>query len=285
MVSAADRVNNPARASVWLDRRTPSRSRRSAQPTGLDRERITAASVRLLDAEGLAKFSMRRLAAELDVTAMSLYWYVDTKDDLLELALDSVHSEIESPGENTDWRVGLRELAASYRGLLVRHVWVSSLIGHFLNIGPHAMLFAYSVQDVVRATGLPPRQRTGALSAVFQFVYGFGTIEGHFAQHAAAAGLSQDAFFQQAMGTIQAEPKLRGALEAAQDRMEARGGDTVEEMRERDFEVALNVLIAGIETMRRDGTGFGTGTGTEQGRGGAQGRAQDQGQGQAAGGR
>ena len=55
-----------------------------------DRERITEATVRLLDAEGLAKFSMRRLAAELNVTAMSVYWYVDTKDDLLELALDAV---------------------------------------------------------------------------------------------------------------------------------------------------------------------------------------------------
>lgn len=51
----------------------------------------------MLDAEGLAKFSMRRLAAELNVTAMSVYWYVDTKDDLLELALDAVFGELELP--------------------------------------------------------------------------------------------------------------------------------------------------------------------------------------------
>ena len=53
-----------------------------------------ATSVRLLDEEGLAKFSMRRLAAELNVTAMSVYWYVDTKDDIFELALDAVFGEV-----------------------------------------------------------------------------------------------------------------------------------------------------------------------------------------------
>ncbi|MFG2560899.1 TetR/AcrR family transcriptional regulator [Streptomyces sp. NPDC048496] len=250
MVSAADRVKNPARTSVWLDQRAPSRTRKSDQPAGLDRDRITAASVRLLDAEGLAKFSMRRLAAELDVTAMSLYWYVDTKDDLLELALDSVYSEIAPPRGEAHWHDRLRELATTYRELLVQHVWVSPLAGHFLNIGPHSMLFSYAVQDVIRATGLPLHQQTGALSAVFQFVYGFGTIEGHIVQRSAEAGLSQDEFFQQAMGAIRSQPQLSRIVESSQDLMDARGGDTVEEMRERDFTFALDLLIAGIEAMR-----------------------------------
>lgn len=250
MVSAADRVNSRARTSVWLDQRAPSRNRRADQPAGLDREKITAAAVRLLDAEGLAKFSMRRLAAELDVTAMSLYWYVETKDDLLELALDSVYSEIAPPREEAHWHERLRELATTYRELLVRHTWVSPLAGHFLNIGPHSMLFSYAVQDVIRATGLPLRGQTGALSAVFQFVYGFGTIEGHFVQRSAEAGLSQDEFFQQAMGTIRSQPQLSRIVESSQDLMDARGGDTVEEMRERDFAFALDLLIAGIEAMR-----------------------------------
>ncbi|AXE79066.1 TetR/AcrR family transcriptional regulator [Streptomyces atratus] len=250
MVSAADRVKNPARTSVWLDQRTPSRTRKSDQPAGLDRDRITAASVRLLDAEGLAKFSMRRLAAELDVTAMSLYWYVDTKDDLLELALDSVYSEIAPPREDAHWHDRLRELAVSYRELLVRHGWVSPLAGHFLNMGPHSMLFSHAMQDVVRATGLPLHQQTGALSAVFQFVYGFGTIEAHFVQRSAESGVSQDEFFQQALGTIRSQPQLSRIVESSQNLMDARGGDTVEEMRDRDFTFALDLLIAGIEAMR-----------------------------------
>ncbi|MCX5398153.1 TetR/AcrR family transcriptional regulator [Streptomyces sp. NBC_00102] len=261
MVSAADRAEEPAprtapapsamRTSVWLTERPASRTRRSeGSPAGLDRDRITAATVRLLDAEGLAKFSMRRLAAELDVTAMSLYWYVDTKDDLLELALDSVHGEIAAPREDAAWPDRLRELAAAYRALLVRHVWASSLVGSFLNIGPHSLLFTRAVQDVIRATGLPLHRQTGALSAVFQFVYGFGTIEGDLRRRSAAAGVSQDEYFQQAMTAYRSEPSLKPVVDVSQGLMDARGGDTVEEMRERDFAFALDLLIAGIETIR-----------------------------------
>ncbi|MEV1047726.1 TetR/AcrR family transcriptional regulator [Streptomyces sp. NPDC049916] len=248
--SASGRGDVPARTSVWLERRTPSRSRRSESPAGLDRDRITEASVRLLDAEGLAKFSMRRLAAELDVTAMSLYWYVDTKDDLLELALDAVYAEVAPPPEDADWQVRLREFARSYRELIVRHIWISPLAGTFLNIGPNAMLFAYAVQDIVRATGLPLERQTGALAAVFQFVYGFSTVEGHFKARCDATGMTQDAYHRRAMGAIRSQPDLRRIAESSEDLAAARGGDTVEEMRERDFVFALDLLVAGIEAMR-----------------------------------
>ncbi|WP_406147351.1 TetR/AcrR family transcriptional regulator [Streptomyces sp. NBC_01012] len=247
MGSAADRAKKPSRVSVWLERRTPTRTRRTDQPAGLDVQRITAASVRLLDADGLAKFSMRRLAAELDVTAMSLYWYVDTKDDLLELALDTVFGEIPATPEDADWHDRLRELATSYRKMFVRHPWVSALIGSFLNIGPHAMLFSYAVQDVIRVTGLPLERRTGAMAAVFQFVYGFGTTEGHFVQRTAQAGLTQDEYVERAMGMIRADPDAHRAMRPSEELMDARGGATVEEMRDRDFTFALDLLIAGIE--------------------------------------
>ncbi|MFE9766701.1 TetR/AcrR family transcriptional regulator [Streptomyces sp. NPDC005808] len=254
MVRAADRAERPARTSVWLAGRAPrggAAHRGGGQPSGLDRDRITEVTVRLLDAEGMAKFSMRRLAAELNVTAMSVYWYVDTKDDLLELALDAVFGELElpDPGSGEDWRDQLRALAGGYRALLVRHPWVSPLIGTFLNIGPHSTAFTLRVQEVVRRTGLPPHGQMGALSAVFQFVYGFGTIEGHFVQRCASAGMSQDEYYRQAMSTIGEQPQFAEHFEHSADLLEARGGDPVEELRERDFKFAMETLIAGIEAM------------------------------------
>ncbi|MCX5558908.1 TetR/AcrR family transcriptional regulator [Streptomyces sp. NBC_00038] len=254
MVRAADRAERPARTSVWLEGKAPrggAASRGGGQPSGLDRDRITEVTVRLLDAEGMAKFSMRRLAAELNVTAMSVYWYVDTKDDLLELALDAVFGELELPDAESgeDWRDQLRFIAAGYRALLVRHPWVSPLIGTFLNIGPHSMAFSLRVHEVIRRTGLPPHGQMGALSAVFQFVYGFGTIEGHFVQRCASAGMTQDEYYRQAMSTIGEQPQFAAHFASSADLLEARGGDTVEEMRERDFTFALETLIAGIETM------------------------------------
>ncbi|MGW1224542.1 TetR/AcrR family transcriptional regulator [Streptomyces sp. NPDC002530] len=250
MVSAADRAKDPARTSVWLTHRPPPRARRTARPAGLDRDRITEATVRLLDAEGLAKLSMRRLAARLDVTAMSLYWYVDTKDDLLELALDRVYGEIAAPPPDAPWETRLRALARAYRGLLVRHVWVSPLAGTFLNCGPHATRMSHAVQDVIGATGLPRERQAGALSAVFQFVYGFGTVEGRFGQRSAEAGLSKGAWFRRAMAAVRDQPQLGPAVEGVQGLIAARGGATVEEMYERDFTFALDLLIAGIDAMR-----------------------------------
>ncbi|MGI5512867.1 TetR/AcrR family transcriptional regulator [Streptomyces sp. CA-106131] len=253
MVKAARQAGRPARASVWLDGKAPrgGGTRGGGQPSGLDRDRITDATVRLLDAEGLAKFSMRRLAAELDVTAMSVYWYVDTKDDLLELALDAAFGEVRLPAADSDedWREQLRGLATEYRALLVRHPWLSPLAGRFLNIGPHSVGFSLAVQRVIRLTGLPVHGRTGAISAVFQFVYGFGTIEGHFIDRCAAAGTSQDEYFHQAMSAVTESPELGEVVRRSADLMEARGGDTVEEMRDRDFTFALETLIAGIEAM------------------------------------
>ncbi|MFI9580900.1 TetR/AcrR family transcriptional regulator [Streptomyces sp. NPDC052236] len=260
MVSTADRAKGPARTSVWLEGKAgpagaagaAGRGRKSGgHPHGLDRDKIIDATVRLLDTEGAAKFSMRRLAAELNVTAMSVYWYVDTKDDLLELALDAVFGTLELPdvGAEGDWREQLRELAAGFRTLLVRHPWVSALIGTFLNIGPHSMGFSLAVQQVMRNTGLPPEGQMGGLAAVFHFVYGFGAIEGHFKERCAAAGVSQDEYFRQAMGAISEAPEFKENFESAAELMEARGGQTVEEMRERDFGFALDLLIDGIEAM------------------------------------
>ncbi|MFD8738007.1 TetR/AcrR family transcriptional regulator [Streptomyces sp. NPDC059618] len=181
MVRAADGAERPARTSVWLEGRAPRGRgvRHGGQPSGLDRERITAATVRLLDAEGLARFSMRRLAAELNVTAMSVYWYVDTKDDLLELALDAAFGELGLPDAESkeDWRDQLRTLAAGYRGLLARHPWVTTLTGDFLNIGPCSTAFTSRVGQVIRDAGMPADGRPGATAAVLQFVYGAGTVE------------------------------------------------------------------------------------------------------------
>ncbi|MGA4957264.1 TetR/AcrR family transcriptional regulator [Streptomyces lavendulocolor] len=238
------------RTSVWLEGKSP-RARKAEQPSGLDREKITDAAVRLLDTEGLARFSMRKLAAGLNVTAMSVYWYVDTKDDLLELALDRVVGElpIPDPASGADWRDRLRELAASYRALFVAHPWASSLVGHFLNIGPRSMEFGRTAQQVIADTGLPLHLQSAALSSVFQFVYGFGTVEGQFRQRCEEAGMSQDEYFRLAMGAFRDQPAYGEDYERAERIMAARGGDTVEEMRDRDFRFALEVQIAGIEAM------------------------------------
>ncbi|WP_424212660.1 TetR/AcrR family transcriptional regulator [Streptomyces sp. BI20] len=175
MVTATD--TDTPRGSVWLSPGPVGSTRRRGElPTGLDRERITVRAVGLLDAEGLSRFSMRRLAAELGVTAMSLYWYVDTKHDLLELALDRALGEVRLPPEpaGADWSERLRELARGHRAVSAAHPWVARLIGEYPNIGPHARAFDAALRRILEATGLSEAGRSGAHLVVSRFLQGHG---------------------------------------------------------------------------------------------------------------
>jgi AcrR family transcriptional regulator len=241
--------------SVWLTGQTV--RRRAADPEGLSLERIVTTAVRMLDADSLAGFSMRRLAAELGFTPMSVYWYVATKDDLLERALDQVQGELALPPEDAGWRDALRLLATAYRELLVAHPWVPRLIGEYLNVGPHAVAFAGSAQRAIDRSGLGPEQRTGALAAVFQFVHGFGAVEGRWTERIRQAGMTSEQYH----AALFAGVGDKAAFEEAVPLMKAHEGHTLEERRQADFSFALELLLAGIEAVRDRGPAGGTAPG------------------------
>src|SRR3954454_17139096 len=116
----------------------PARARGGPPP--LSREQIVRAAVGLLDAEGTTGLSMRRLGARLGAGATSLYWHVANKDELLELAVDEIMSEVYAPeARDTSWRVGLSVLAHGMRSMLLRHPWVIGLMGNKPTLGPNAM--------------------------------------------------------------------------------------------------------------------------------------------------
>lgn len=76
----------------------------------------TALRVRLTDDAHV--LSMRRLAAELDVTPMALYRHFDGKDDILLAMADALLASLELPAPDTDWQPYLRQLALQMRSLL-----------------------------------------------------------------------------------------------------------------------------------------------------------------------
>ncbi|MFI1799681.1 TetR/AcrR family transcriptional regulator [Streptomyces sp. NPDC020379] len=248
---ASSRAESP-RASVWLSRKAVPK-RKGEGDGALDLERIVGATVRLLDAEGLARFSMRRLAAELGVTAMSVYWYVDTKDDLLEIVLDGINGSMVVPDvsrEDEDWRDQLRLLAMEYRKMLSSHTWVTQLLGRYLNIGPRSMAYTNACLAVIRRSGVEEERITGALSAVFQFVYGFCTAEGLFKERCNAAGLTEDEYFKQLMAEVSEREDYEESFKDSVDLMDSQTTMTREQRREEDFAYALETVIAGIEAMR-----------------------------------
>jgi AcrR family transcriptional regulator len=93
----------------------------------LSKERVLRAAIALADADGLEAVSMRRLAKELGVEAMSLYNHVANKDEILAGIIDAVASEIDLPSDEGDWKTAMRRSAISARDVLLRHRWASSL--------------------------------------------------------------------------------------------------------------------------------------------------------------
>src|ERR1700751_2906073 len=78
---------------------------------GLSLSDIVDTAVAVADADGTEAVSMRRIARELRVGAMSLYWYVASKDELHQLMLERVQAESEAPEPSGDWRADLRGYA------------------------------------------------------------------------------------------------------------------------------------------------------------------------------
>src|SRR5687768_8875421 len=92
---AIEFTGSDAARSMALLWRTPETSavRRGPRPS-LDVGRIVAAAVRLADTEGLPAVSMRRVAGELGVPAMTLYSHLPGKGELVDLMLDAVLGEL-----------------------------------------------------------------------------------------------------------------------------------------------------------------------------------------------
>ncbi len=112
----------------------------------LSSERLIAAAMHLADAEGLAALTMRRLAADVGVEAMSLYHHVPSKEQLLDGLVDAVLAEINSAvGDRVDdaeeWRTALRQRCLAAREVMIRHRWAPGLLGSRTSIPP--VLYGY----------------------------------------------------------------------------------------------------------------------------------------------
>jgi AcrR family transcriptional regulator len=93
----------------------------------LSRDRVLRAALKLADDGGLDALSMRKLAQQLGVEAMSLYNHVQSKDDIVDGMIELVAGEIEPPAEGGEWRAALRATAVSTHDVLMRHPWAASV--------------------------------------------------------------------------------------------------------------------------------------------------------------
>ena len=143
----------------------------------LSEERVLRTAVALADRHGLDWLSMRKLADELDVAAMTLYYYVPNKERLIDGMVDIVFSEIEPPSLELDWKTAMRRRAVSTRDALNRHRWA---VGHMegrTNHGPANLRLHDAVLGCLRAAGFSIEATVHAYSVQDAYIYGFALQE------------------------------------------------------------------------------------------------------------
>ena len=141
--------------------------------TPLDRDRLIAVALELLDEVGLDGLSMRRLADRLGVTAASLYWYVQDKNELLALLADAISAEVPLPTSSRLWRTELEEGARSLRQIARSHRDAARVLAATAPSGPHRLRAIDALLGVFIRAGFLPADAADAGYLLNVYVVGF----------------------------------------------------------------------------------------------------------------
>lgn len=214
-----------------LETQQPSANGRTQTPN-LSRQRIIQSAITLLDADGLAGLSMRRLADHLDAGAMSLYWYFSTKDELLRATTDAVLGEIRLDELPEEWRASVRALASDLRAAIQRHPWLRQTLSSAPAAGPHAVTVIETILLTLARSGLSGRELDNAVTTILGYVQGF-TVGEH---------LWTEAFRDATSGTMNLPPEIVNA----HPHFAAFMSDAAMADPDRRFVSGINLILAGV---------------------------------------
>jgi len=139
----------------------------------LSRERIVAAALDLLDGQGVDGLTMRRLGERLGSGVMSLYWHVDNKEDVLDLALDAVLEYRGTPKkfEPDDWRGEAAHMLEDWRASMLRHPWSASLLPRRA-LGPNILARLELLSRTLAKAGVADADLNTAIWSLWNYVMG-----------------------------------------------------------------------------------------------------------------
>ncbi len=141
-------------------------------------ERIAAAALSIIDADGLGALSMRTLAVALETGTAQLYRYVSGKDEVLVHVLDLVMGEV---GSHVDlaggWRHQVEAMAGGLRATFVEHPNVVPLLSTHVPIGPNALVGREAFLQVLLGGGFDVALAAHGFLALMHYVVGFVLVE------------------------------------------------------------------------------------------------------------
>ena len=216
----------------------------------LSRERVLRAAIKVADASGIESLTMRRLAEELGAEAMSLYYYVASKEDLLDGIADAVVAEINDavsaidvPSAGPSWKTAVRQRVLSAREVLLRHRWAPRVLETRTRTSLAVLLYYDGLLRLMRDGGFSYDLIHHALHALGSRALGFSQEmfdpSGGASEEETAAALDGMA------GQI---PHLVGMLmEVAHDDPGSTLGWCDDQT---EFEFGLDLILDGLDTMR-----------------------------------
>lgn len=218
----------------------------------LSRGRVLRAAVRLADRDGLDSLTMRRLAQEVGVEAMSLYHHVANKeavlDGVVEVVLDEIMTAVReagAPPPERDWRAALRARILAARDVLLRHRWAPQLLGGRTTMNPVVIAYYDEVVGLLRAGGFSFDLAHRALHVLGSRALGFAQ---ELFQPGDAQPAGDPAVMEQMAGRF---PHLAAMLaDAVHDDPDGTLGFCDDQF---EFEFALDLILEGLERRRAAG--------------------------------
>jgi len=220
-----------------------SRRERPAKPA-LTREGIVTAAVEVMQAEGLERVTMRRLARELDTGAASLYVYVRNTAELHAAMLEQLLGQVDlSPVTATgDWRDRLGRILTSYTSILFQYPGLAQSVLVTRPSGPAYLSLAEGILELLSVGRVPPTRAAWAVDILLHFATSTAAEQG--ARHRAPdADDEQDALAQ----------ALREAPPSSFPQIAALGAELMSGTGPDRLSWGFRVLITGITQTSRPG--------------------------------
>jgi AcrR family transcriptional regulator len=200
------------RRSLELMWGTPEEPTRGPKPA-LSVDRIVSAAIEAADRDGLAALSMRRLATQLGVGAMSLYRYVPGKRELIDLMVDEVFGEDLEKAEAADgnWRERWAEFGRQLWALYQRHPWLQHIDQGRPMLGPNAMASTEIWLRAVDGIGLDEHEMLSTVVLVTSYIAGLARVTIDAMQAAERTGISDEEWWkvqEEYIGPVVASGKL-----------------------------------------------------------------------------
>jgi len=217
----------------------------SESRTPLTKERVFEAAVAFADAHGIEQLSMRKLGGELGVEAMSLYYHVANKDEILDGMVDHVIGEIAIQPAGSDWKATLRAQITGARRSMKLHAWAPKVIETRNNFSFATMRYMDSVAGVMRDGGFSVDLMHHAMHALGSRVLGFSQELYDDSDEQDADPQMKAALIEQAAAEF---PNIAAVMEEIQHQNDTIVGSGCDD--DVEFGFALDIILDGLERKR-----------------------------------